>query len=171
MADISAIAGLITSMNAVVNITKAMKDVHDANVIQTKVFELTREVMSAQGCALQAQMAQTELLDRLRQLEEEKSKLEEWSAEKSRYELREVATGVYAYTMKAGKERGQPFHMLCANCYDGGSRSVLQRTEELQARRRVHACPKCNSRYVIGVPEPRTPVARAEMDYDPFTGR
>jgi hypothetical protein len=57
MVDISAIAGLMSSMNAVVNITKAMKDVNDANVLQTKVFELTREIMSAQSCAIQAQMA------------------------------------------------------------------------------------------------------------------
>ena len=72
MVDLSALAGFASSMNAVVNITKAMKDVHDANVIQTKVFELTREIMSAQTCAMAAQAEQAALLQRVRDLEEEK---------------------------------------------------------------------------------------------------
>jgi hypothetical protein len=59
MVDISAVAGLMTSLRSVVEITKAMKDVNDANVIQTKVFELTREIMAAQSCALEAQTAQS----------------------------------------------------------------------------------------------------------------
>lgn len=158
MVDISAISGLMNSMNAVVNITKAMKDVHDANIIQTKVFELTREIMSAQACAIQAQMAQTELLERVRQLEEEKSKLEAWNAEKQRYELREVSTGVFAFTLKLGMEQGQPSHMLCANCYDQGHASRLQATQELRMGRMVHVCHRCKADYEMGAPVPPTPV-------------
>jgi hypothetical protein len=139
MVDLSALAGLVSSMNAAVNITKAMKDVHDANIIQTKVFELTREIMSAQACAMQAQLAEATLLNRVRELEAEKSKLETWNTEKQRYELREVSTGVFAYVMKPGMVQGQPSHMLYANCYDSGSRATLQATQELRMRRRVHA--------------------------------
>jgi hypothetical protein len=69
MVDIAAIAGLATSFRSIVEITKTMKDVHDANVIQTKVFELTREIMSAQAFALAAQTAQSELLESKRELE------------------------------------------------------------------------------------------------------
>jgi hypothetical protein len=43
MVDMTAIMGLTTSLRAIVDITKAMKDVHDANLIQSKIFELTRE--------------------------------------------------------------------------------------------------------------------------------
>src|SRR4051794_29554394 len=132
MVDLAAIAGLVSSVRSAVEITKAMKDLHDANLIQTKVFELTREILTTQGYAMEAQAAQAELLRRVRELEEEKTKLEAWTAEKSRYELREVSTGVYAYTMKSGMEKEQPFHMLCANCYDSGKRSALQATERMQ---------------------------------------
>jgi hypothetical protein len=172
MVDISAIAGLMTSMRSVVEITKAMKDVNDANVIQTKVFELTREIMAAQACAMEAQMAQSALLERVRDLEEEKAKLEAWNAEKGRYELREVSTGVYAYTMKPGMEQGQPFHMLCANCYDNGKRGGLQATERMQSRRRLHVCPQCKTDYAMeSVPRPALGPSRANTDYDPFSGR
>lgn len=126
MVDISAIAGLMSSMNAVANITKAMKDVHDANVIQTKVFELTREIMSAQACAIQAQMAQTELLERVRQLEEEKVKLEAWNTEKQRYELKSLAPGIVALALKPAMSNGEPMHYICANCCAAGKKSYLQ---------------------------------------------
>jgi len=47
MVDLTAITGMATSIRAAIEITKAMKDVHDANLIQTKTFELTREIMAA----------------------------------------------------------------------------------------------------------------------------
>lgn len=171
MVDIAAIAGLVTSVRSAVEITKAMKDLSDANLIQTKVFELTREILATQGYAMEAQSAQAELLRRIRELEEEKTKLETWSAEKSRYELREVSTGVYAYTMKPGMEQGQPFHMLCANCYDNGKRATLQATERLQARRRLHACSQCKTDYAMeSVPRSLPTQTRANTEYDPFSG-
>jgi hypothetical protein len=170
MVDISAIAGLMTSMRSVVEITKAMKDVNDANIIQTKVFELTREIMAAQSCAMEAQMAQSALLERVRSLEEEKARLETWNTDKQRYEFREVSTGVFAYTPKSGMEDGQPFHMLCANCYDNGKRSSLQATEKLQARRRLHNCPQCKTDYAMEA-VPRAAVVVPEMKYDPFSRR
>ena len=52
MVDMSAIAGLAQALTAAVNITKAMKDFHDANLIQTQVYQLTSEIMSAQQAAL-----------------------------------------------------------------------------------------------------------------------
>jgi P2-related tail formation protein len=96
MVDLAAIAGLVTSVRSAVEITKAMKDVNDANIIQTKVFELTREILATQGYALEAQAAQSELLRRVRELEEEKTKLEAWTAEKGRYDF---ARSVRAFTL------------------------------------------------------------------------
>jgi hypothetical protein len=60
MVDMGAISGLATSLTAAVNITKAMKDFHDANLIQTQVYQLTNEIMSAQQAALAAMAAQNE---------------------------------------------------------------------------------------------------------------
>jgi hypothetical protein len=171
MVDLSAIAGMATSMRAAIEITKAMKDVHDANLIQTKTFELTREIMAAQSYAMEAMQAQTALLATVRDLEEKISKLETWNAEKARYELREVSPGVLAYTMKAGTEQGQPSHMLCANCYDRGTKSVIQSTQELQAGRRMHICPHCKSKIPLSYPQRQSQPATATLDFDPFTGR
>jgi hypothetical protein len=108
MVDMAAVAGLMTSLRSIVEITKAMKDVSDANMIQTKVFELTREIMAAQACALEAQTAQSELLNRVRDLETEITKLEAWNAEKQRYKLTDLGRGMTTYTPKEGMEGGEP---------------------------------------------------------------
>jgi len=121
---------------------------------------------------MEAQAAQAALLHRIRELEEEKTKLEAWTAEKSRYDLHEVSTGVYAYTLKPGMEQGQPFHMLCANCYENGKRAVLQATERLQARRRIHVCPQCKTDYAMeNVPRPPPGPSRANTGYEEFKRR
>ena len=69
MVDMAAVVGFAQSIRAALDITKAMKDVNDANVIQTKTFELTREIMAAQSYAMEAVAAQSALIDRIRELE------------------------------------------------------------------------------------------------------
>jgi hypothetical protein len=59
--------------------------------------------------------------------------------EKARYQLREVNTGVFAYVPKQGMEQGEPFHMLCANCYERGEKSILQATQELSGVEYMYA--------------------------------
>jgi hypothetical protein len=148
MVDISAVAGLMTSLRSVVEITKAMKDVNDANVIQTKVFELTREIMAAQSCALEAQTAQSELLSRIRQLEEEKAKLEAWNAEKGRYQLKAIVPGVTVYALKEGMEGGEEPHYLCPTCYNRGQKSILQREARSVGRVVMQVCHECDTELI-----------------------
>jgi hypothetical protein len=48
MVDMTAIGVISTSLNTLVNITRAMSDVRDATVFQGKVFELQRAIIDAQ---------------------------------------------------------------------------------------------------------------------------
>jgi|SRR5581483_7358630 len=171
MVDLTAITGMATSIRAAIDITKAMKDVHDANVIQTKTFELTREIMAAQSYAMEAMQAQTALLATVRELGEKIAKLEAWNAEKDRYALREVGPGVLVYTTKQGMDNGQPFHMLCANCYDRGIKSIIQSTQELQAGKRMHMCPHCKNKIPLGAIARPAPSVASGTDFDLHTGR
>jgi hypothetical protein len=152
MVDMAAVAGLMTSLRSIVEITKAMKDVSDANMIQTKVFELTREIMAAQACALEAQTAQSELLNRVRDLETEITKLEAWNAEKQRYKLTDLGRGMTTYTPKEGMEGGEPPHHLCAACYNEGHKSIMQPETRSPGRCDVLACHRCGSDlYISGM--------------------
>jgi hypothetical protein len=170
MVDLTAIAGMAASIRAAIDITKAMKDVNDANVLQTKTFELTREIMAAQSYAMDAMQEQAALQTTVRELNEKIAKLEAWNSEKDRYELREVGPGVLAHTMKQGMERGQPFHMLCSNCYDRGIKSVIQSTQELQVGRRMHMCPHCKTKIPLGAVARPAPSKASGTDFDPHTG-
>ena len=165
MVDMAAVTGLATSIRAAVEITKAMKDIHDANVIQTKTFELTREILAAQSYAMEAVAAQSALLDRVRQLEEEKSKLEAWDTEKQRYELKKIQTGVTVYALKQGMENGEEPHYICTNCYQHGHKSILQREQLEVGRVIVHVCHECGSEFIeFGVrhePPRKKPIRRS----------
>jgi hypothetical protein len=125
MDDISAIAGLTTSLRAAVEIMKAMDDISDSNLIPTKIFELTREIMSAQACALAVQSEQFDLLQSKRGLEEEIVRLKTWSTEKYRYELKNVGPGAVAYVVKANMQGSEPAHWICANCFQSGKKRFL----------------------------------------------
>ena len=145
MVDMAAIAGFATSVRAAVEITKAMKDVRDANVMQTKVFELTREIMAAQNYAMEAMSAQSTLLTRIRELEEKIAALETWNAEKSRYYLKSIQTGVTAYALKDGTEDGEEPHYLCPTCYNRGKKSILQKETQEVGRVPMQVCHECGT--------------------------
>jgi hypothetical protein len=148
MVDITAITGLATSIRAAVEIAKAMKDLDSAIALQTKTFELTREIMTAQSYAMETMAAQTMLLERVRELEEEKANLEAWKTEKQRYELKKIQTGVTVYALKAGMENGEEPHYICTNCYQHGHKSVLQRENLDVGRVVMQVCHDCGSEYI-----------------------
>jgi hypothetical protein len=166
MVDMSAISGLATSLRSVVEITKAMKDIDDANLIQTKVFELTREIMSAQQCALAAQAAQFDLLQNKRDLEEEITKLKAWNAEKDRYELQSVAAGALAMVVKESVRGTAPIHWLCANCYQNNKKRFLQ-AHHTDTSFVYHKCRECGDQIMIPKPPSPPPPAMATRRYDP----
>jgi hypothetical protein len=144
MVDMSAITGFAASVRAAVEITKAMKDLHDANLLQIKTFELTREILAAQSYAMEAVAAQSALLERVRELEEEKSNLEAWNAEKDDYELKTVAAGAFAYLLKPSVQKTEPPHWLCAACYQHNKKSILQFSKQ-DDRWHIYKCHECNS--------------------------
>jgi len=144
-------AGL-SAFKSMYDSAKALKDINDAAIRNGAVIELQEKILAAR-------QAQTALLDRVGELEREVAGLKAWNAEKERYELREVSPDVLAYTPKKDKAQGEPFHMLCANCYQCGEKSILQATQELRMRRRVHHCLRCKAEYEMAyVPRPDPPL-------------
>jgi hypothetical protein len=117
-------------------------------MIQGKVIELNGIILSAQSSALEANVAQFSLLDRVRQLEAEIAGLKAWDGEKQRYELTDIGDGNFAYILKAPMRGAEPPHYFCANCYREGRASILQHM-------RTHGmgdllmCPSCKTKFVV----------------------
>ena len=145
MPDITAIAGVASSLNAASQIAKSLIGLRDATVIQAKVIELQGEIISAQNGALASQAEQAALLKQVGDLEAQIAALKEWETEKQRYELKELKPGALAYSLKESMANGEPRHEICANCYSQGFKSILQRETRMPYHVEIAFCPACGA--------------------------
>jgi hypothetical protein len=161
--DMSAITGLVASLNAATDITKSFLGLRDMTMVQGKVIELQAEIMSAQQSALAAQTAQSSLINRVSALEGEVADLKAWDAEKQNYNVQRFNPGVFLYVLKPEAQTSEPPHKLCPNCYVQGNKAILQtewRDEHIEAMN----CLRCKATFSIGERPPHQP----RGDYDPL---
>lgn len=127
MVDLSAIGVVATSLNTLVNMTKAMKDVHDATLFDSKVFELQRAILETQQSVFAANEERTALIQSVSDLEKEIARMKTWETEKQRYELEDFGIGSVCYVVKEEMRGREPSHRICANCYSADKKSFLQK--------------------------------------------
>jgi hypothetical protein len=148
MPDISALAAALSSLNAAKDIAQAMIGLRDAAAFQTKLIEFQSKLIEANGAALTAQDERASLLQEIRALKEKVARLETWETEKKKYELRELFPGAMAYVLKEEAKGTEPTHWLCAACYHGGQKSVLQKDigkQDPTGRTPAWSCPACDA--------------------------
>jgi hypothetical protein len=126
--DMSAISGLLSSLNAAKDIAQAMIGLRDSQAFQTKLLEFQAKLLDAHNCAFAAQEERAALLEQVSLLKEEVAHLKDWNAQKERYELQQIPSHhkPFAYALKPGMEEGEPPHYICTTCYENGKRSILQ---------------------------------------------
>jgi hypothetical protein len=139
------IAGVISSLKAIKDISEAMIGLRDAAAFQEKRLELQSKMLEAQSAAFAANDERASLIQRVSSLEQEVARLKAWEGEKQRYELKKWGEGAFAYVLKASEARGEPIHPICPNCYESGSKAILQSNREPQWTKHVWGCPKCNA--------------------------
>lgn len=167
MIEMSAIAGVLSSLKAAKDIAEAMVTLRDAAAIQTKVIEFQSKILDAQSSAFAANEERSSLIETVGTLKKQVADLEAWEAEKQRYNLAEVGFGVVAYAPKPEMQRAEPFHLLCAHCFERRKKSFLQATQRLEMRLRVHFCPECKTEYAFSYVRP-VPANPIPWDYDPL---
>jgi hypothetical protein len=150
MPDMSLIAGAVSSLKLAQDMTKTLVSLRDFSKLNETVIELQRVILAAQSDALAAQSDQFSMLERVRDLEEEITRLKAWETEKQRYQLKEcnsgVGTGSLAYMIKPEMQGAEPVHCLCTNCYAHGKKSIMQNTGALAPTLgRIWRCPDCNN--------------------------
>ena len=126
MVDMAMISGAMSALKAAGDIRKLMIASHDASVIRRQAIELQAQIFAAQSNALAAQSDQFTLLESVRKLEEQIADLEAWETEKQRYELKKVASGAFAYSLKPDASGSEPRHWICTTCYQNRKKSILQ---------------------------------------------
>jgi hypothetical protein len=144
MVDVSAIAGTVSALKGVIDISKVMIGLHDAQAIQAKVIELNSKILEAQTSAFAAQDERSTLIERISELEKELAKLKAWDTEKEKYELKNVGRGASTYVRKQDAQPSEEPHWLCANCYAKGKKSFLQYNRS-QQRDHIYRCAACSA--------------------------
>lgn len=140
--DISTIAAAVESLKAAKDIAQGMLALKTQAEVQTTVIELQALILEAQGKALQAQAEHFELYRALASARDEVAR------------LRDMSKAIAALSRKDRFyfAEGDP-DPLCPRCVEIDSVLVhLTKTNELEMRHRVWACPQCKNRFT-GVPQ------------------
>lgn len=147
--DYSAIQGMMASLKAATDISKALFDLKVTAEVQGKVIELQSALMSAQSSALEATNAQYTLQERVRELESQVRAFADWGEQKSRYVLVCPWRGpAQVYALKKESAAGEQPHYLCTNCFHSRKRVILN---PLTKDGWVHlVCPNCKSDVTTG---------------------
>lgn len=134
-----AVTGL-SALKTMFDITKTIKSIDDRTRINEAVIELQEKILTAQT-------AQATLVEQVRELEAEMARMKAWDADKQRYELKELHRGLFAYILKVGCEDGETPHALCANCYQRGTKALLQSNGEAIVHKHAWFCAGCKTNY------------------------
>src|SRR5580700_3173673 len=142
---IAEIGAGLASLKAALELAKGLNAVAGEAKINEVKIGLQGHILDAQQALSDAREAHTADIDRIHGLEQEIVCLKDWEAEKQRYQLEEVVIGTFAYSPKPGMENGEPRHGLCANCFQQGEKSILNRKPLLTGRDVVLECPRCSN--------------------------
>jgi hypothetical protein len=104
----------------------AIANASDAAQRNAQLIEFQKVVIQLQSSAASIQVQNSSLLRDKDALEKEIVRLKDWSAEREKYELKEVATGVFARVEKGYVGSMQSAHKLCCNCFEKAIPSTLQ---------------------------------------------
>lgn len=121
------------AIGAAVGVVQRITTTMTAVAINDVKIELQGSLLAAQSALFQAQQNEATTATRISDLEKELVRLRDWSAEASRYEMKAIDIGAFAYMPKPGVENGEPPHWLCTNCFGKGQKSVLQTKGQAQS--------------------------------------
>ncbi len=144
MVDLMSIQGAIFSLKTATDIAKGFLQLQSMAEVQGKVIDLQSAILAAQSSALAAQSEQSSMIQQVRELEEEITRVKAWEREKQRYKLVAILRGATAYALKESCKGTEPPHWICTKCYDDGRRTILQPQYD-KTGLGLLVCPTCKS--------------------------
>lgn len=142
------IQGGMTAIKAAFDLLKAGKDVIDQAAMMNALYEIQQRLLETQGAALQTMEENTKLARRVQELESAVEKKADWTAEESKYELLQVASGVSAYTEVGRSSKLKDAIKLCAHCFGEQCKSILQVQRE-DMRHQSLNCSRCRTKLIF----------------------
>jgi hypothetical protein len=122
---IAEISAAWAALNAATKaLTAALKTVEDVKAKEA-IADIQNSLIDVQTKLLAAQAQYEALTEVKRELEQKIVEYENWDAEAARYQLKEIAGGIFVYMLKQEHEATEPKHWLCPNCFQQRQKSIL----------------------------------------------
>lgn len=137
-----------TSLKTAADIAKTLLALRDAAQFNSQLADLLSAVVDARLQTVAIQESHTSITSRVKELEDEIKRLKSWSEEAEKYEVLEVASGLFAYVSKDNVQTMQSAQKLCSNCFHKYIKSFLQQASE-DHRTRSLSCHGCKSTVVF----------------------
>lgn len=146
MADpLTLLAGIATLGKTVAEIAAS----NDAAQRNTLLIEFQKALIQNQALIASEQIKNATLVSRAQELEQEISRLKDWAGEREKYELKEIAAGVFARVEKGFVGKLQSAPKFCANCFEENTKSPLQLQHVPVGRQLSLSCGPCKSTIVF----------------------
>jgi len=147
--DLGAIQGMLVSLKAATDVSKALFDLKVTADVQTKIIDLQGALLAAQSSALEAVNSQHALQERIRELEAQVKDTQDWGVQAQRYALVCPWRGpAQVYALRSAEAAGEQPHYLCTNCFHNKKRIILNPTSKDGWVYLV--CPACKSSIATG---------------------
>lgn len=147
--SVTVISGAISTIKQAYEGARGLMGLNTLAEVNGKAVELQGVILEAQDSAMKAQVAQTELIEQIRNLEREVDNLRSWEKEKANYVLSEIHPGSFVYRYSVNSNGAQPIHDLCALCFNDGKKSILQ--AGVKGMVKTSLCHRCSSEITVGV--------------------
>jgi cell division protein FtsB len=144
--DMGSIASAVSSLKAAGEIAKGLISLKTMAEVQSKAIELNQQIIDAQQQIFATNAVQTALVEKIRTLEGQVTRMKDWDAQKQRYKLAAPFPGCMVYALQKSMNTGETAHYLCASCFQKGESSILQGIEDRTGvRNAAYQCPVCKS--------------------------
>jgi len=118
-------ANAATSITVARDISQSLITLRDAELVRSKVFDLTNSLMELQQQLMNAQMEQMGLIQQVAQLQESIRVANMQNDANGQYERHQFITGTFAYTLKPEFKTDKPEHFLCSRCFESNKHVTL----------------------------------------------
>jgi len=139
----------ITGIAALGKVVAEIASSSDAAKRNALLIEFQQALIQTQGITASEQIKNLSLSARNHELEREILRLKDWGAEREKYELKEVATGVFARVEKGFVGKLESAHKFCAICFEKNIKSPLQMQRVEVGRQLSLSCHPCKSTVVF----------------------
>jgi hypothetical protein len=148
MTEMLLIQSAVTGLKTAVDLVMGFGRLSTMAEVNAKAIELQQVILTAQANAFAANSQQFDLLQKIRDLEEELARIRGWEETKKRYRLYQPSPGIFVYALKDQVDSPEPSHWICARCYENGKRAIIQQKSKSLAST-YHVCFECKSEFHI----------------------